>query len=318
MAQSPDQLADVYMQTLPRTWLSHKPIIRNRITIYLEQPLTSSFTARFTATNVRSAVSSPFGRTKCPRRCMMRGGCCSPLSSSPWWVRSWAWYPRWLTSTSCAWYWATIMWTWRSKTFPRDADGPCIAVGGNADVSQHHHQQYHGGFHHIRHGTAHQHRHGWYLFRNGIMLGSFEAFFYQHGCWASRCWRCSCMAHWRFRLSSWLVRQAYHWATVSSFRVPILGLGSFQRGAKRGLKIAVGTVPIFITAGFIEDSSPDIPRCLMPSVSAWYCYRSHSWYFIMWFGLEGFITNKKKQIKNSNLWKYRKENRILCRPFVWR
>ena len=29
-------------------------------------------------------------------------------------------------------------------------------------------------------------------------------------------------------------------------------LASFQRGAKRGMKIVVGTVPIFILAGFIE------------------------------------------------------------------
>lgn len=93
---------------------------------------------------------------------------------------------------------------------------------------------------------------GWYLFRNGIMLGSFEAFFYQHGLLGES--MLAVFMHGTLEISAIIVAGAAGISLGNGFLFPgtYSRLESFQRGAKRGLKIAVGTVPIFITAGFIE------------------------------------------------------------------
>jgi uncharacterized membrane protein SpoIIM required for sporulation len=93
---------------------------------------------------------------------------------------------------------------------------------------------------------------GWYLFRNGIMLGSFEAFFYQHGLLGES--MLAVFMHGTLEISAIIVAGAAGISLGNGFLFPgtYSRLESFQRGAKRGLKIVVGTVPIFITAGFIE------------------------------------------------------------------
>ena len=69
---------------------------------------------------------------------------------------------------------------------------------------------------------------GYMLLSNGIMIGAFQTFFYQHG------------LLWESTLAGWLFPGTYS------------RIESFRRGAKRGLKIVIGTVPVFIMAGFIE------------------------------------------------------------------
>jgi len=93
---------------------------------------------------------------------------------------------------------------------------------------------------------------GFFLFQNGVMLGSFQAFFFQQG------------IGFESMLAVWLHGTLEIWAVIVSGAAGItLGNGwlmpgtygrltSFMMGARRGLKIIVGTVPIFITAGFIE------------------------------------------------------------------
>lgn len=93
---------------------------------------------------------------------------------------------------------------------------------------------------------------GYMLLTNGIMVGTFQIFFYQHG------------LLWESTLSIWLHGTLEIWAIIVAGAAGLaLGNGwlfpgtysrleSFRRGAKRGLKIVVGTVPIFILAGFIE------------------------------------------------------------------
>lgn len=56
-------------------------------------------------------------------------------------------------------------------------------------------------------------------------------------------------------------------------------LVSFQRGARQGLKIAVGLVPIFITAGFLEGFVTRQP--LYPAVSI--LIIGVSAFFIVWY-----------------------------------
>lgn len=93
---------------------------------------------------------------------------------------------------------------------------------------------------------------GYMLFNNGIMLGAFQTFFYQHN------------LLWDSMLAIWLHGTLEIWAIIVAGAAGLaLGNGwlfpgtysrleSFRRGAKKGVKIVIGTVPIFIMAGFIE------------------------------------------------------------------
>lgn len=93
---------------------------------------------------------------------------------------------------------------------------------------------------------------GYMLLKNGIMIGAFQTFFYQQGFLGES------------MLAIWLHGTLEIWAIIVAGSAGIvLGnswlfpgtysrLESFKRGAKRGLKILIGTVPIFILAGFIE------------------------------------------------------------------
>ncbi|MDR0938000.1 MAG: stage II sporulation protein M [Mediterranea sp.] len=93
---------------------------------------------------------------------------------------------------------------------------------------------------------------GYVLLFNGIMVGTFQAFFYQHGLlWESSL---AIWLHGTLEISAIIVSGAAGLALGGGWLFPgTYSRGaSFRRGAKRGLKIVVGTVPIFILAGFIE------------------------------------------------------------------
>lgn len=93
---------------------------------------------------------------------------------------------------------------------------------------------------------------GYMLFSNGVMLGSFQTFFFQHG------------LLWESMLAIWLHGTLEIWAIIVAGAAGLaLGNGwlfpgtysrmeAFRRGARRGVKIVAGTVPVFIMAGFIE------------------------------------------------------------------
>lgn len=93
---------------------------------------------------------------------------------------------------------------------------------------------------------------GYVLLSNGIMLGSFQTFFYTHGVLGE-----SMLAIWlhgTLEIWSVIIAGAAGIALGNGWLFPgtYTRLESFRRGAKRGLKIVVGTVPMFIMAGFIE------------------------------------------------------------------
>lgn len=93
---------------------------------------------------------------------------------------------------------------------------------------------------------------GWMLFNNGVMLGAFQTFFFKQGLLGES------------MLAVWLHGTLEIWAIIVAGAAGLaLGNGwlfpgtysrkeSFMRGARRGVKIVVGTVPVFIMAGFIE------------------------------------------------------------------
>ena len=90
------------------------------------------------------------------------------------------------------------------------------------------------------------------LFQNGVMVGCFEMFFAQHGLLGQSV--LAVMLHGTLELSAIVVAGAAGLAMGNSWLMPgTYSRGaSFRRGAKRGLKIVVGTVPIFVVAAFVE------------------------------------------------------------------
>ena len=93
---------------------------------------------------------------------------------------------------------------------------------------------------------------GFVLFQNGVMLGSFQTFFAQHGLlWQSAL---AVWLHGTLEISAIIVAGAAGIAMGNGWLFPgtYPRLTSFRRGARRGLRIVVGTVPVFMLAGFIE------------------------------------------------------------------
>ena len=93
---------------------------------------------------------------------------------------------------------------------------------------------------------------GLVLLQNGIMMGAFQTFFFQYGYYAD-----SLLAVWlhgTIEISSIIVAGAAGVALGSGWLFPgtYPRMAAFRMGARRGLKIVVGTVPLFVVAGFIE------------------------------------------------------------------
>jgi len=93
---------------------------------------------------------------------------------------------------------------------------------------------------------------GFVLFKNGVMIGSFQTFFAQHGLlWQSAL---AIWLHGTLEISAIIVAGAAGIAMGNGWLFPgtYPRLTSFRRGVRRGLRIVIGTVPVFVIAGFIE------------------------------------------------------------------
>ncbi len=92
----------------------------------------------------------------------------------------------------------------------------------------------------------------YFLFRNGLMLGSFEYYFFSKGLGTA-----SLLVIWIhgvLEISSIIIAGGAGLVLGNSLLFPKTynRLESFKKGAKDGMKIAVGLVPIFIVAAFFE------------------------------------------------------------------
>lgn len=92
----------------------------------------------------------------------------------------------------------------------------------------------------------------YFLMRNGIMLGAFQYFFHQHGLLLDSflvIW-----IHGTLEISAIVIAGAAGMVMGNSILFPktYTRLQSFMMGSKRGVKIIIGLVPIFIIAGFLE------------------------------------------------------------------
>lgn len=93
---------------------------------------------------------------------------------------------------------------------------------------------------------------GYLLFSNGIMLGAFQYFFYQKGLLltsASAIW-----IHGTLEISAIIIAGAAGIIMGNGLLFPgtYSRLQSFRMAAKKGLKIVMGLVPVFVLAGFLE------------------------------------------------------------------
>lgn len=93
---------------------------------------------------------------------------------------------------------------------------------------------------------------GFYLFYNGLMVGSFTSFFYTQNQLAFAL--PVIMLHGTIELTSIVIAGGAGFSLGNGLIFPgtYSRIESFKMGAARGLKIIVGLVPFFIVAGFIE------------------------------------------------------------------
>jgi len=93
---------------------------------------------------------------------------------------------------------------------------------------------------------------GLILFYNGVMLGAFQYFFYQKGLLLPAL--LTIWIHGVLEISAIVVAGCAGLVIGNSILFPgtYTRAQSFMAGAPKGLKIVIGLVPIFITAGFLE------------------------------------------------------------------
>ncbi|MFL5728798.1 MAG: stage II sporulation protein M [Cytophagaceae bacterium] len=93
---------------------------------------------------------------------------------------------------------------------------------------------------------------GYMLFNNGVMLGSFQYFFYKKGLLLTSF--LTIWIHGTLEISAIVIAGCAGLVMGNSILFPgtYTRMESFKKGAKNGLKIVVGLIPIFIAAGFLE------------------------------------------------------------------
>jgi len=134
----------------------------------------------------------------------------------------------------------------------------------------------------------------YYMLQNGLMLGSFEYYFFSKGLGAQ-----SILVIWihgTIEISSLIIAGAAGLVLGNSFLFPrtYTRLDSIKKGAKDGIKIVLGLVPLFIIADFFESfvtRHTGMPVWLSITILA------SSLYFIIWY----VIIYPNKLYKNLTL-----------------
>jgi uncharacterized membrane protein SpoIIM required for sporulation len=124
------------------------------------------------------------------------------------------------------------------------------------------------------------------LFYNGVMLGTFQYFFYERDLLLEsvlKIW-----IHGTLEISAIVIAGCAGLTLGNSLLFPgtFSRLESFKRGAKQGLKIAIGLIPIFVMAGFLESYVTRLT--LHPALSATIILLSAGfigWYFV-WYPIK--------------------------------
>lgn len=133
----------------------------------------------------------------------------------------------------------------------------------------------------------------WMLFENGMMLGAFQTFFFLKGLgWQSVLvvW-----IHGTLEISAIIIAGGAGLIVGNSILFPGTHkrLHSLKRGAKEGLKLMVGLVPVFIVAAFLEGfitRYSTMPKAISISILA------ASFAFIIWYFVIYPIQLQKKEL----------------------
>ncbi len=90
------------------------------------------------------------------------------------------------------------------------------------------------------------------LFNNGVMLGAFQYFFYKKGLLLTSA--LTIWIHGTIEISSIVIAGAAGLVMGNKILFPgsYSRIEAFRAGAKKGMKIVIGLVPLFIAAGFLE------------------------------------------------------------------
>ncbi len=93
---------------------------------------------------------------------------------------------------------------------------------------------------------------GYLLFTNGVMLGAFEYFFFQHNVLVQSL--LTVWIHGTLEISAIIIAGGAGILLGKSFLFPgtYTRRHSFMNGARDGIKMIIGLIPLFITAGFLE------------------------------------------------------------------
>lgn len=145
---------------------------------------------------------------------------------------------------------------------------------------------------------------GYFLFSNGVMLGAFFTFLYQQGVLGVS-WT-SVMLHGTLELWVIVVAGAAGIAFGNGWLFPgtYSRMTSLKRSAKRGLKIVIGTVPVFIVAAFIEGFFTrhyEWPRSVKLAVIAASACFIVFYYFIYPYYLQGRCRKEEKVSVDSSI-----------------
>jgi uncharacterized membrane protein SpoIIM required for sporulation len=139
---------------------------------------------------------------------------------------------------------------------------------------------------------------GYMLFTNGVMLGAFQYFFYAKGLLLK-----SVLVIWihgTLEISAIIIAGCAGLTMGNSILYPgtYSRAVSFQKGARQGLKIIIGLVPIFILAGFLEGfvtRHTEMPMALSLSIIFL------SLFFIIWYFIIYPIRLNKKLHKTNSI-----------------
>lgn len=135
---------------------------------------------------------------------------------------------------------------------------------------------------------------GYILLSNGVMLGSFTYFFVKYGLfWESTrvIW-----IHGTLEISAIVIAGAAGIVLGNSFIFPgtLPRKTALQQGARKGIKVITGLIPIFITAGFLEGFITRLTN--MPIVISWIIILVSAT-FIVWY----FVIYPAKTYKKTTL-----------------
>lgn len=134
------------------------------------------------------------------------------------------------------------------------------------------------------------------LIQNGIMVGAFQYFFFEQGIYAESV--LTIWMHGAFEISAIVIAGAAGLTMGRGLVFPgtLSRIKAFQISARRGVKIMIGIIPLFITAGFIEGyitrhtEIPDVIRALFILL----CFAYVIGYFVIypvWLSRKGFEKN---------------------------